>query len=468
MEAKGTGAEASSPELLDGWKEISRYLGRNARTCQRWEGEFGLPVYRIDPESPRAKVYAYRGELDQWRKSRLKNSDDASPKTTAAPRRGPRLAAFAAVLLVILAAAYLIRALAGRGAANPTHFSVSGSELVFLDDKENVLWKKNVDNPGDLKALYLPAPQSPQPADGTKIVSRLVRFKDVDGDGKNEVLAFLYDEGSADRRFALYDHDGKQIWEKKFDFPYAHREGPIVNDYVVKSLDFHDINGDGEQEVLVLWNHIKRFPSAFIAYTLKGEEIINYGHTGNFQFFKCVDMKAGTRIFLGGTNNLLGYDGVLAVLDGKKRVRGLGPPYEIPEDLQGECAALDKYVPSNPLPADQEHYFRFRRNRFVEALGTRILNVGQVFADDKEMEISVQYLSPSPVLVSLDPSGRIRGLNPGTAFRRAYELLRTEGKASLPLPDFLRECAKGITSWDGRTWIPAEYAGGLNPDSARR
>ena len=129
---------------------------------------------------------------------------------------------------------------------------------------------------------------------------------------------------------------------------------------------------------------------------------------------------------------------------------------------------MDKYVPSNPLPADQEHYFRFRRNRFVEALGTRILNVGQVFADDKEMEISVQYLSPSPVLVSLDPSGRIRGLNPGTAFRRAYELLRTEGKASLPLPDFLRECAKGITSWDGRTWIPAEYAGGLNPDSARR
>ena len=72
------------------------------------------------------------------------------------------------------------------------------------------------------------------------------------------------------------------------------------------------------------------------------------------------------------------------------------------------------------------------------------------------------------VLVSLDPSGRIRGLNPGTAFRRAYEQLRTEGKASLPLSDFMRECAKGITSWDGRTWIPAEYAGGLNPDSARR
>ncbi len=41
----------SRGDILDGWKEISAYLGRDARTCQRWESDFGLPVHRIDPLS---------------------------------------------------------------------------------------------------------------------------------------------------------------------------------------------------------------------------------------------------------------------------------------------------------------------------------------------------------------------------------------------------------------------------------
>jgi hypothetical protein len=44
-------------EVLDSWKEISAYLGRDVRTCRRWEAHLGLPVHRLNG-SPRARVRA--------------------------------------------------------------------------------------------------------------------------------------------------------------------------------------------------------------------------------------------------------------------------------------------------------------------------------------------------------------------------------------------------------------------------
>ena len=62
-------------EILDSWKEISDYLKRDARTCQRYERELGLPVHRLD-SSPRARVFAYRDEIDAWREKGLKEHPD--------------------------------------------------------------------------------------------------------------------------------------------------------------------------------------------------------------------------------------------------------------------------------------------------------------------------------------------------------------------------------------------------------
>ena len=53
-------------DILDSWKDISKYLGRDIRTCYRWEKELGLPIHRIDDKSTRSKVFAYKSEIDQW------------------------------------------------------------------------------------------------------------------------------------------------------------------------------------------------------------------------------------------------------------------------------------------------------------------------------------------------------------------------------------------------------------------
>lgn len=53
-------------DILDSWKDISKYLGRDIRTCYRWEKELGLPINRIDDKSIRSKVFAYESEIDKW------------------------------------------------------------------------------------------------------------------------------------------------------------------------------------------------------------------------------------------------------------------------------------------------------------------------------------------------------------------------------------------------------------------
>jgi len=59
----------SSEDQLDSWKEIAVYLGRDVRTVQRWEKVEGLPVHRHVHEK-QGTVFAYRSEIDAWRKSR--------------------------------------------------------------------------------------------------------------------------------------------------------------------------------------------------------------------------------------------------------------------------------------------------------------------------------------------------------------------------------------------------------------
>ncbi len=62
-------------DILNSWKEISDYLDRNVRTCQRWKIELGLPVHRIDRSSPHSKVFAYKSEIDQWLKEKAESEE---------------------------------------------------------------------------------------------------------------------------------------------------------------------------------------------------------------------------------------------------------------------------------------------------------------------------------------------------------------------------------------------------------
>jgi adenylate cyclase len=66
-------------DILESWKEIADYLKKSERTCRRWEQEFGLPIHRMDG-SPKARVFAYKHELDKWIQEMLHTVDDSEKK----------------------------------------------------------------------------------------------------------------------------------------------------------------------------------------------------------------------------------------------------------------------------------------------------------------------------------------------------------------------------------------------------
>ncbi len=81
-------------DILNGWKEIGGYVGRDIRTVERWEKQRGLPVRRV-PGAGRATVYALISELDEW----LENSkpdlaeNAAESRTISDPVSNPDVAA---------------------------------------------------------------------------------------------------------------------------------------------------------------------------------------------------------------------------------------------------------------------------------------------------------------------------------------------------------------------------------------
>ncbi len=104
--------QASHPSTetpLQGWKEISSYLERDARTAQRWEESGGLPVRRHSGLA--GSVYAYPSEIEAWRTSHPAKADSKAEKSTLdrSGRPGWRLIPGLAVAGVIVLAFLAIR-----------------------------------------------------------------------------------------------------------------------------------------------------------------------------------------------------------------------------------------------------------------------------------------------------------------------------------------------------------------------
>ena len=92
---------------LQGWKEIAAYLGRDARTAQRWEASAGLPVRRHGGSA--GSVYAYPSELQSWRASRRTKPGGEAASTPAREQPRRRLISALAIAGTVVVALLVIR-----------------------------------------------------------------------------------------------------------------------------------------------------------------------------------------------------------------------------------------------------------------------------------------------------------------------------------------------------------------------
>src|SRR5437868_15512456 len=76
-------------ERLDTWKEIATYLRREVRTVQLWEKKEGLPIHRHFHQQL-GSVYAFRTEIDRWRRQISRHRSPLNETEYAAPVTGDR------------------------------------------------------------------------------------------------------------------------------------------------------------------------------------------------------------------------------------------------------------------------------------------------------------------------------------------------------------------------------------------
>jgi hypothetical protein len=452
-------AERMSKNRLDGWKEISAYLGRDIRTCQRWEKDFLLPVYRIDESSDRSKIFSFRSEIDNW----LKTKNCNKVKQSRLKRKPP---AHFWVMLLLPVLAGLVYFLfinprfikLTRARYSPADFEIKGNHLVFKDILDNALWYVKIDSKYSQEKYYRDEDEFSLYEKGdSRYKRRRIDFWDVDNDRKNEVLLALNHDDPSLRRVALYDHFDREIWSRGIRLEQQFREGLIPNNFHVTELEFEDLDNNGSQEILVLWTHKKRFPSVFLIYDLEGRELFRYEHTGRLIFFTIGRGEHERKlIYLGGTNNLLAGDAVLVIFDPAHASSGLGPPYSVSPDLMTQAKSLEKYIPLYPKKAVQKYYLRFNKNEVSRLLGVKWMNVLYVSPDEEGITAYLNFGAQNPVLMYyyFTPGMRLRSVQASADLKRAFSSLREKNRIGFSLEHFRQKClVRDFYYWDGSFWV---------------
>lgn len=122
--------------ILESWKEISDYLNRSIKTCQRWEVELGLPILRFDG-TPSARVFAYVDELDRWMAEKL-NSAEVKARESALIRRKKKKLMLIAAGVIIIFAVVAVLLIWQFFFQQPVSFPLSGVPVVAFLPFENV------------------------------------------------------------------------------------------------------------------------------------------------------------------------------------------------------------------------------------------------------------------------------------------------------------------------------------------
>jgi hypothetical protein len=231
----GRVGNASESDVLQSWKEIAAFLGKDVRTAMRWAKEQGMPVRRV-PGAKRSRVYASKTEISDWLAGEQPESSPITdhvadipfePKTEArnsVSRRG--LVVVAGALLA--GAAFTGYRLFHRE-ANPERAVLTGSLLTVLDGLGRTLWTKRFDkrfrpqlgqDTWDVQILDLTGEGRP----GVLVTCNFFSYGSLEGDGDDGTLFYFSPDGrlrwTVPANPQLLDYTG-QPFESAWNFSHV-------------------------------------------------------------------------------------------------------------------------------------------------------------------------------------------------------------------------------------------------------
>ena len=424
--------------ILRSWKEIAAYLGYDERTCYRWEQKYGMPVHRAGAGASKSHVVAYKDELDRWFQETFKNSSREAALPSGEGRRSLRPAVIGLIPVVLVAGFLLVKSLMSP-TAQPADFAIRGPNLIIVGEDGKELWRRDTKAEGlededHYRVVF-------QTVDSSKSPIRLpsLVIKDIDGDGRKEVLFAVQKRGDSYGEGDLYcfDSRGTEMWHFSAGREMRFGSRAYSPDYRIYGFALHDIDGDGRQEVIVISYHYPQWPCQLAVLDCRGRMTGEFWNSGflNDIAFPDLDGDGREEMIVVGVNNE--YGPCLIVFD--------------PAHIAG-CSPQTGEFRSGTLPAGSEKYYaRFPRSDVSLALGD-IVEDFRYFGvtGNKRLMAYTSY----GLIYELDFGLRCLNVDFGHGYMTRHNELAAAGKIHSALDEPYRETIKkGVRYWDGRAWV---------------
>jgi hypothetical protein len=424
-------------EILESWKEISRYLHRDVRTCQRWERELGLPVQRLD-NSPKARVFAYIEDIDRWQQEKQNTKETSLIKTSL---NKTKIAGLAGAALIVTTGLLFVSLNLFTRDRTPEVFEIQGSKFIVLNKNNRPLWEYEtgltdlVPTPKyqdhfQFKRSRLEGPWFHQP--------HLI-FRDIDGTGSKEVLFTIKTNSEKNEgRLICFSDKGKILWEHHAGRRMTYGSKEYSADYKISAINVADLDGDGTDEILVIGRHIPYFPTQIVLLDHTGRSLGEYWHSGGIADYAFLDLDAdgNKEVILAGLNNEW-RSPCCAVLD-LSQFKGASPQTEDYYTCQGVENGFEKY------------YFLFPRNSLDLSID---LNNAVTKVDTFENKIITFVSKYAPIIYEFDFDMQLVGIDLTHQFMNDFENLKKAGEIDLSMDQVQQEIlSQGIRYFDGESW----------------
>jgi hypothetical protein len=430
----GSGIE---PGRLNGWREIAGHLGKGARTVQRWEKLYGLPVHRIGREGGEV-VYAFRDEIDRWMKS--------GAAGRASSRRVGRWLVAVLLLAGTAAALVLVSRLrpasrAGQGAPplsevfrQPAGWRLANESLIVFDAAGAPLFEHRFDYPllENQSSDTAPAPPGQPP----------VLIADLEGDGRTEVLVRGAGAERTTRRLYCFEADGR------LRFTHQPTGGRRYGneDYAEPWLAFRVFLTQGPGGAKRLWSvfvHNLLFPTVLQELDPRdGAVRQEYWSDGYIEVVREVSWNGRPTVLVGGTNN-----------DFRAASLAVFPP----DGVKGSTPAVrPRYACQDCPRGGPETLFIFPTlclSRLVGQAGVHDLRLGQ----DDRLRVSVAQGTVATgeafSFYTLGPDGGLLGAEISGEFQAQHALLERQGVLDHPFGPLDDRDMFPVRRWDGRRFV---------------
>lgn len=402
MRDSGGGAEDRGKIELSTWQEIADYLRVSIRTAQIYERDHELPVHRLP--GGRSRVWAYRAELDAWKKAweergrSLVAESPARSQETATPIPDPpdppKRRRWPAWLLLplLLGIATVIWI---RRPGEPTQFRVDDHSLIAEDHNERVVWRYRFEGP--LNPDWYRAS-----------TEDWLKRGDLDGDPATTEFVFrLAPRGTGEAHsvsLVALTSDGKLMW--------TFAAGRRVKAKRHELSDLYDVNSfaivpsrKGRPLLAFSANHASVYPNQVGTLNGKtGKLEREYWHSGHLLRLGVHDWDGDgePEIILTGTN-IGRADATLIMLDPLRMAGASVQPAGDSSQLEGFEPGVERAVVRFPRSCMAKRWVRTNRAARYSVLPSGLEVV--VFDGDVESGAYLVYsLDRSLTVVAVDPS----------------------------------------------------------------